>query len=68
MPKSVKLSKKDTKEQLKWIAKREPKQTEKEIFTDTDSEGFNQTPLEQQNYPGTQKHSGMPSRNKIKNK
>ncbi len=64
MTKSETSAKKVTKEQLKDIVKQRPKQTEKEIFTDTDAQGFNRNPSEQANYPGVQKHKQNSKRDK----
>ncbi len=50
------INKDETRQQMKKIITNNPKQTEKEIFSNADSAGFNQNPSEQQNYPGIQKH------------
>lgn len=64
MPKSATSDNKDAKEKLTEMVKNNPKQIEKEIFTDIDAQGFNQNSSAQQEYPGIQKHK--PTRNKAK--
>ena len=59
-----KLAKKKIEDQLEDNAKYKQKQTEKEIFTNTDAEGFNHNSSEQHNYPGVQKHTPRPAQRK----
>jgi hypothetical protein len=44
------------REALHQIMQEAPEKTAAEIFVETDQEGFNQNPSEQQAYPGLQKH------------
>jgi hypothetical protein len=48
------VNKDKSRNQLEKIITNNPMQTEKEIFSNYNSEGFNQNPSEQQNYPGVQ--------------
>lgn len=60
MLKLLPSAKKDIEEEFKKMVKHNPKQTEDEIFSNIDEDGFNQNASEQQNYPGVQRHNQNP--------